>query len=146
MSLTMESVLDRLQTIQGKPPAKQSAEVRLTVIECKHCGARYWHHLGHLATDGKIAGGPCCFGHPVLTGCQVSDRGTGAAGLSMAGRNRRTGTRRMLQVWNRHHGIHHLSRRAHAMGMQSLLFQGRYRPLPIPEKAITAEMVRPSHG
>ena len=42
-------------------------EVRLTVVTCRHCGARYWHHLGHLAEGGKIAGGPCCFGHPVLT-------------------------------------------------------------------------------
>jgi len=67
MSLTMEAVLDRLQTIQGNPPAKQSPEDHLTIIECKHCGARYWHHLGDLATDGKIAGGPCCFGHEVLT-------------------------------------------------------------------------------
>jgi len=45
----------------------QSARVRLTVIECKHCGARYWHHLGHLTDGGKVAGGPCCFGHAVLT-------------------------------------------------------------------------------
>jgi len=67
MSLTMEAVLDRLQTIQGKPSAEQSPEVRLTVITCRHCGARYWHHLGHLASGGRIAGGPCCFGHEVLT-------------------------------------------------------------------------------
>ena len=67
MSLTMEAVLDRLQTIQGKPPAHQSPEVRLTIVTCRHCGARYWHHLGHMAEGGKITGGPCCFGHPVLT-------------------------------------------------------------------------------
>jgi len=42
------------------------SEVRLTMITCRHCGACYWHHLGHLATGGKIAGGPCCFGHSVL--------------------------------------------------------------------------------
>jgi hypothetical protein len=67
MSLTMELVLDRLQTIQGNPPAKQSPEVHLTVVTCRHCGAHYWHHLGHLAEGGTIAGGPCCFGHEVLT-------------------------------------------------------------------------------
>jgi len=38
----------------------------LTIITCNHCGKHYWHQLGHLAKGGKIAGGPCCFGHAVL--------------------------------------------------------------------------------
>jgi len=45
----------------------EAPEVRLTIITCRHCGSRYWHHLGHLAEGGTIAGGPCCFGHEVLT-------------------------------------------------------------------------------
>ena len=60
-ALSMEAVLERLQSI---PP--HADEVRLYLIECRHCGTRYWHELGDLADGGKIAGGPCCFGYPVL--------------------------------------------------------------------------------
>lgn len=63
----MSKWLARLKHIPQEATPDQVPEVRLTVVTCRHCGARYWHHLGHLATGGKIAGGPCCFGHEVLT-------------------------------------------------------------------------------
>lgn len=67
----METATETSGNFEGEKEAKVSTQFpvekpRLTVITCRHCGARYWHHLGHLATDGKIAGGPCCFGHKVL--------------------------------------------------------------------------------
>jgi len=83
------------------------SEVRLTIITCRHCGSRYWHHLGDLATDGKIAGGPCCFGHEVLT---VAKYPTEAAA-------------RPAWVKRQDAGV-----------------------LPGTQKAVTGEMVRPSHG
>jgi len=46
MSLTMESVLDRLQTIQNKQPAKQSKPVMIegrTFRQCSKCGKQGWH-------------------------------------------------------------------------------------------------------
>jgi len=63
----MSKWLARLKHVPPEAVPDQVPEVRLTVVTCRHCGVRYWHHLGHLATDGKIAGGPCCFGHEVLT-------------------------------------------------------------------------------
>lgn len=35
----------------------------LNVVECRNCGASYWVNLPFT---GVIAGGPCCFDHPVL--------------------------------------------------------------------------------
>jgi len=61
----IDDVLGQLQALHVEIIAPDVPPLYL--IHCKHCGARYWHHLGHLATDGKIAGGPCCFGHEVLT-------------------------------------------------------------------------------
>jgi len=46
MSLTMESVLGRLQTIQNKQPAKQSKPVMIegrTFRQCSKCGKQGWH-------------------------------------------------------------------------------------------------------
>jgi len=80
---------------------------RLAVVTCRHCGARYWHHLGHLATDGKIAGGPCCFGHEVLT---VAKYPTETEARAAWGKWQDAGA------------------------------------LPDTQKAVTGEMVRPSHG
>jgi len=61
----IEDVLGQLQELYVEDVADDAPP--LSLIHCRHCGARYWHELGHLATDGKIAGGPCCFGHEVLT-------------------------------------------------------------------------------
>jgi len=67
----METATETSGNFEGENRAKVSMRFpsenpSLTIIECRHCGARYWHHLGHLAEGGKIAGGPCCFGHKVL--------------------------------------------------------------------------------
>jgi len=43
MSLTMESVLNRLQTIQGKPPAKPVVMSGRTFRKCAKCGKQGWH-------------------------------------------------------------------------------------------------------
>jgi len=68
----METATETSGNFEGKKEAKVSKQFPgekppLAIVTCRHCGARYWHHLGHLATDGKIAGGQCCFGHEVLT-------------------------------------------------------------------------------
>jgi len=68
MSLTMESVLDRLQTIQNKQPAKQFKPVMIegrTFRQCPKCGKQGWH---------PQAGAEICCGqamalieHPAMT-------------------------------------------------------------------------------
>jgi len=38
--------------------------MNLAIVECRSCGSAYW--VDAELASGAIAGGPCCFGHPVL--------------------------------------------------------------------------------
>ena len=114
----------------------------LTVIECHHCGARYWHHLGHLAKSGKIAGGPCCFGHKVLTVSKYPTEAEAAAaypwpesaGEPEHGACSKCGRDTTACTTYPDGGFAWICSRCYSVGTRSL---------PATEKAVTGEMVKP---